>query len=354
MDQCETSTAGASAPAVMASQSCAAGRSASAHLPPLCFSAAPLPPTRLYKHDMGARFRPRTPPMATRRVAPAVVVSPRGVCRTPSPAQRLRLGADASRSPAVAFQHPMMSSGSPHRSTSPGQAVLVSPVQVPRMALWHGPPRRPVGRTFALAPAALAGSPARLPDIPPLVTSPPWQGRDSQPTARMRRQPVTPEHHVAFAQAQEAFLSPEMSDLDASYRDVSSNDTTAVSPQTPSEVHRSLCLGPQGPPPPRPVRCSAERSWPSSTGQVRKEELLRELAEKEAELSSLRSVAAATSEQLEAARLRLTCVVCADADVHCIFQPCHHVVCCQECAGRCQVCPICRQPVQTTAAIYLP
>ena len=24
-------------------------------------------------------------------------------------------------------------------------------------------------------------------------------------------------------------------------------------------------------------------------------------------------------------------IVCADADVQCIFQPCHHVVCCQEC-----------------------
>jgi len=303
---------------------------------------------RYYKPgDVGVVYRRSGTPPLQRGASPLQLTrSPPG--RTPSPAQGMSLRAEALQSPALR-SGPSVGVGSPQRSPSPFGRLIVSPARVTQqLALW--PPRRPVGRVL-VPPAVMVSSPPRLPEI----SSPAFSGSNTQDESQSQPSiPTTAEHLAAPARVSEDSFSPErFSDFDASYREVSSNDTTAVSPTTPANEDTCSGRGPQGPPPPRPVRCSAtERNLAAL--QRRQEDFLRELSAKDGEIASLRAVASTAAADLEVARLRLTCVVCSDADVQCIFQPCHHVVCCQECASQCRMCPICRRPVLTTSAVYLP
>ncbi|CAJ1368075.1 unnamed protein product [Effrenium voratum] len=239
-------------------------------------------------------------------------------CRTPSPVRRLdlaRAGDGSSPSPARLLRQMPSPGPSPFRSPSP---VLRPPVS------WQ-PPQRPVRTGLTMAARPLGG-PVRM---SPSQTQPP-------PFPWRVRQDSSPE---------------QLSEIDISDRDVSSNAATAVSPQTPSERLVLRCE-PCGPPPQRPVRSSQTLDRQAECDL--REEMQRQVASKDQEISTLRSLVASTAEELDTARLRVTCIVCADADIQCIFQPCHHVVCCQECAGQCRMCPVCRSSVQTASAVYLP
>ncbi|XP_063833566.1 E3 ubiquitin-protein ligase MYLIP [Ostrinia nubilalis] len=50
----------------------------------------------------------------------------------------------------------------------------------------------------------------------------------------------------------------------------------------------------------------------------------------------------------------LACRVCMDNAMDTLFLPCRHVVCCQECAPRCERCPLCRCEIEKLMHIYLP
>ncbi|XP_026494462.1 E3 ubiquitin-protein ligase MYLIP [Vanessa tameamea] len=48
------------------------------------------------------------------------------------------------------------------------------------------------------------------------------------------------------------------------------------------------------------------------------------------------------------------CRVCMDAAIDTLFLPCRHVVCCNECAPRCERCPLCRGEIEKLMHIFLP
>ncbi|KAJ0171592.1 hypothetical protein K1T71_013142 [Dendrolimus kikuchii] len=50
----------------------------------------------------------------------------------------------------------------------------------------------------------------------------------------------------------------------------------------------------------------------------------------------------------------LACRVCMDQAIDTLFLPCRHVVCCQECAPRCERCPLCRGEIEKLMHIFLP
>lgn len=316
--------------------------------PRVLYAAGPVPPRlRVLKPGDSVHVRCGTPPLqAAHRISSPVPVA-RSVqavqpCRTPSPVRRLDLRAElGSPSPARILCHmpsPPVANISPCRRTP---SPTMRPAS-PQLAMWHAPPQRPV----RLAPIAMAA---------PSSQRPHEMARTYVPQAYPRSGIAPSPNRQPISTRQEDISSPEhLSDFDISDREVSSNATTAVSPQTPLEsrgLERRLCE-PQGPPPQRPVR-SSQTSETRQCIELR-EEFQRRMADKDQEIHTLRSLAASTAEELETMRLRLTCIVCADADVQCIFQPCHHVVCCQECAMQCQVCPVCRCSIEMTAAVYLP
>lgn len=51
-------------------------------------------------------------------------------------------------------------------------------------------------------------------------------------------------------------------------------------------------------------------------------------------------------------RLRHVCVVCLDAVVDCIFLPCFHCTCCQQCANSLLECPICRSRIDSRHRVF--
>uniref|UniRef100_A0A914CP07 RING-type domain-containing protein n=1 Tax=Acrobeloides nanus TaxID=290746 RepID=A0A914CP07_9BILA len=48
----------------------------------------------------------------------------------------------------------------------------------------------------------------------------------------------------------------------------------------------------------------------------------------------------------------LICVICLDEHRQCIFLPCYHMVCCQECASTTKICSICRAEINGILKIY--
>ncbi|XP_013194436.1 E3 ubiquitin-protein ligase MYLIP [Amyelois transitella] len=50
----------------------------------------------------------------------------------------------------------------------------------------------------------------------------------------------------------------------------------------------------------------------------------------------------------------LACRVCMDNAMDTLFLPCRHVVCCEECAPRCDRCPLCRSEIENSMHIFLP
>lgn len=50
----------------------------------------------------------------------------------------------------------------------------------------------------------------------------------------------------------------------------------------------------------------------------------------------------------------LACRVCMDNAMDALFLPCRHVVCCGECAPRCERCPLCRGEIESIMHIFLP
>ncbi|CAG9134083.1 unnamed protein product [Plutella xylostella] len=50
----------------------------------------------------------------------------------------------------------------------------------------------------------------------------------------------------------------------------------------------------------------------------------------------------------------LACRVCMDAAIDTLFLPCRHVVCCEDCAPRCERCPLCRSEIEKLMHIFLP
>jgi chromosome segregation ATPase len=47
------------------------------------------------------------------------------------------------------------------------------------------------------------------------------------------------------------------------------------------------------------------------------------------------------------------CVVCMEAAINCILQPCAHACICQSCAEKLTACPVCRSAIQQTGPVYL-
>ncbi|XP_026727527.1 E3 ubiquitin-protein ligase MYLIP [Trichoplusia ni] len=50
----------------------------------------------------------------------------------------------------------------------------------------------------------------------------------------------------------------------------------------------------------------------------------------------------------------LACRACMDAPIDTLFLPCRHVVCCGDCAPRCERCPLCRGEIEKLMHIFLP
>jgi len=61
-----------------------------------------------------------------------------------------------------------------------------------------------------------------------------------------------------------------------------------------------------------------------------------------------------TKERMCALEDAMLCRVCMCAEIQVAFLPCGHVTCCQRCAARCDLCPICRSAVDHTQFVYLP
>lgn len=50
----------------------------------------------------------------------------------------------------------------------------------------------------------------------------------------------------------------------------------------------------------------------------------------------------------------MICRICMDSEINTAFFPCGHVISCQECAARCERCPVCRADIHQSQVIYLP
>jgi len=46
------------------------------------------------------------------------------------------------------------------------------------------------------------------------------------------------------------------------------------------------------------------------------------------------------------------CVICMSEKRECVFVPCGHVACCEQCAGSLVTCPICRVAVERSVKMY--
>jgi hypothetical protein len=62
------------------------------------------------------------------------------------------------------------------------------------------------------------------------------------------------------------------------------------------------------------------------------------------------------STQARLARLleAMSCRICMDRAIDTAFFPCAHVMACGECGARCDICPLCRAPIQHSQHIFLP
>ncbi|ELU03371.1 hypothetical protein CAPTEDRAFT_169380 [Capitella teleta] len=54
----------------------------------------------------------------------------------------------------------------------------------------------------------------------------------------------------------------------------------------------------------------------------------------------------------EALKASNTCKVCLSAEVHCVFLPCGHLVCCMKCADQVENCPLCRTKILGSVKAY--
>ncbi|XP_071112519.1 baculoviral IAP repeat-containing protein 7-B-like isoform X6 [Haliotis cracherodii] len=50
---------------------------------------------------------------------------------------------------------------------------------------------------------------------------------------------------------------------------------------------------------------------------------------------------------------RIICKICMEREVEVTFQPCGHLVCCEECTHHIQDCPVCRRAIRSTVRTYL-
>ncbi|XP_067675407.1 baculoviral IAP repeat-containing protein 7-like isoform X2 [Haliotis asinina] len=50
---------------------------------------------------------------------------------------------------------------------------------------------------------------------------------------------------------------------------------------------------------------------------------------------------------------RIICKICMEREVEVTFQPCGHLVCCEECAHQLRECPVCRTRIRSTVRTYL-
>ncbi|XP_013100579.2 E3 ubiquitin-protein ligase MYLIP [Stomoxys calcitrans] len=73
--------------------------------------------------------------------------------------------------------------------------------------------------------------------------------------------------------------------------------------------------------------------------------MLREKAEREAAIE--RCVVTRISEAM-------TCKICMDNAINSMFNPCGHIMACDQCASRCDKCPNCRVKITSVVKIYLP
>jgi hypothetical protein len=48
-----------------------------------------------------------------------------------------------------------------------------------------------------------------------------------------------------------------------------------------------------------------------------------------------------------------TCVICMEVARQVLFMPCKHVVCCSNCSGHVQKCPVCNQRITSKQPIFL-
>ena len=46
------------------------------------------------------------------------------------------------------------------------------------------------------------------------------------------------------------------------------------------------------------------------------------------------------------------CKICMDHEVSQVFNPCNHVICCNNCINKIQICPICRKNIESSQMIY--
>lgn len=59
-------------------------------------------------------------------------------------------------------------------------------------------------------------------------------------------------------------------------------------------------------------------------------------------------------ERLRRLREALLCMLCCEGQIDAAFCPCGHMVCCQSCASRLELCPVCRSTVEHVQHVYLP
>ncbi|KAL2080485.1 hypothetical protein ACEWY4_024278 [Coilia grayii] len=59
-------------------------------------------------------------------------------------------------------------------------------------------------------------------------------------------------------------------------------------------------------------------------------------------------------ERLRRLREALLCMLCCEEQIDAAFCPCGHIVCCQGCAARLELCPVCRSEVEHVQHVYLP
>ena len=51
---------------------------------------------------------------------------------------------------------------------------------------------------------------------------------------------------------------------------------------------------------------------------------------------------------------RLTCIICLDNERNILFNPCHHICCCNRCVNNLNnMCPVCRQEIQSRTRVYI-
>ncbi|XP_046570869.1 baculoviral IAP repeat-containing protein 2-like isoform X2 [Haliotis rubra] len=69
--------------------------------------------------------------------------------------------------------------------------------------------------------------------------------------------------------------------------------------------------------------------------------------------TSLAGATASTSGSHLAPEDRIICKICMEREVEVTFQPCGHLVCCEECTHQLRECPVCRRTIRSTVRTYL-